>query len=93
MLERFHFEGDEEKTFLKNDVTTQLFFCCENFLVLKCPSGSGAAQLPHEHFKNKKSHWKYLNNQRMDYLKKHEWLSTECSTPNRGHGQKKKNRG
>ena len=54
VLERFHFEGDEEKTFLKNGVTAQLFFCCENFLVLKCPSGSGAAQLPHEHFKNKK---------------------------------------
>ena len=54
MLERFHFEGDEGKTFLKNDVTAQLFLCSENFLVLKCPSGSGAAQLPHEHFKNKK---------------------------------------
>ena len=30
------------------------FFCCENFLVLKCPSGSCLRQLPHEHFKNKK---------------------------------------
>ena len=54
MLERFHFEGDEGKTFLKNDVTTQLFFSNEHFLVLKGPCGSGAAQLPHEHFKNKK---------------------------------------
>ena len=54
MLERFHFEGDEEKTFLKNGVTAQLFFFSEHFLVLKCPCGSGLWQLPHEHFKNKK---------------------------------------
>ena len=32
MLERFHFEGDEGKTFLKNDVTAQLFFQHEFFV-------------------------------------------------------------
>ena len=31
VLERFHFEGDEEKTFLKNGVTAQLFFAVRIF--------------------------------------------------------------
>ena len=85
VLERLHFEGDEEKTFLKNGVTAQLFFAVRIFWFWSAHVAVAYGSCHMSTSKIKNSHWKYLN-QRMDYLKKHEWLSTECSTPNRGHG-------
>ena len=49
-----HFHGKILKSVLKNDVTAS----CSPFLaffILTMESGSGAAQLPHEHFKLKKA--------------------------------------
>ena len=81
VLERFHFEGGEEKCC--NDT---FFFAVRIFWFWSAHLAVARRSCHMSTSKIKNSHWKYLN-QRMDYLKKHEWLSTECSTPNRGHGQ------
>ena len=72
------------KNVFENDVTTQLFFSAWVFCFRNAHVAVARRSCHMSTSKIKNSHWKYLN-QRMDYLKKNEWLSTECSTPNRGH--------